>query len=125
VHSFSLGISDFDQASANKLAMCTAHTYTNILKAVRKCLDIQPRVTMKTLGIALGCTSMIPYVEKFFTEFQTRYISSLSAAEKVATDEELALPIWKGGTFYICSKALGVSSLGCNQYETGIITDII
>lgn len=90
--------------------MCTPTTYTNILKAVRKCLDIQPKVTLKTLGVALGCTSMIPYVEKFFQEFQSRYMESLSAANRLAANDELALPSWKGSAFYICSKALGVSS---------------
>ncbi|CAO3673363.1 unnamed protein product [Umbelopsis vinacea] len=77
------------------------------MKSVRKCLNIQPKVTLRTLGVALGCTSMIPYVEKFFDEFQKRYIASLSAAKKMATSDELALPRWKGGAFYICSKSLG------------------
>lgn len=118
-------MSDFDQTLAMRLAMCTPATYTNIMKSVRKCLNIQPKVTLRTLGVALGCTSMIPYVEKFFDEFQKRYIASLSAAKKMATSDELALPRWKGGAFYICSKSLGVSGdrvclLGCLELLTRI-----
>jgi hypothetical protein len=66
-------------------------------------------VTLKTLGVALGCTSMIPYVEKFSEEFQTRYLESLSAAKRIAANDDVELASWKGSAFYICSKALGVS----------------
>ncbi|KAI9288867.1 hypothetical protein BC943DRAFT_315460 [Umbelopsis sp. AD052] len=103
----SLGISDFDQTIATRLAMCTPPTYANTLNGVRKCLNIQPKVTMKTIGVALGCTSMIPYVEKFFEEFQARYLESLSAAKRIAAGDDLELASWKASAFYICSKALG------------------
>lgn len=64
---------------------------------------------MKTIGVALGCTSMIPYVEKFFEEFRVRFLESLSAAKRIAAGDDLELASWKGSAFYICSKALGVS----------------
>lgn len=109
LYSFSLGITDFDQTIATRLAMCTPTTYANTLNGVRKCLNIQPKVTMKTIGVALGCTSMIPYVEKFFEEFRARFLESLSAAKRIAAGDDLELASWKASAFYICSKALGVS----------------
>ncbi|KAI9322452.1 hypothetical protein BX666DRAFT_617877 [Dichotomocladium elegans] len=109
---------DWDTKLAAQLAGCTKRGYESTLSNVRKSLNLQPNVSLDTLGVAFGCTTMVPLVKTLWEEFAPAYLARLRGAQRQIAKEELEQqPAWKGAVFYACAKALGVSMSEANASD--------
>ncbi|RUS15271.1 hypothetical protein BC937DRAFT_92674 [Endogone sp. FLAS-F59071] len=92
----------------HSLATCSATTYSNILQAIRQRLGIQLALNFESLAVMFGCTTVLSQCDGLWTTFQERYLRALSAAQANAVKIELEKPVWRGATFWVCCKAIGI-----------------
>jgi hypothetical protein len=96
-----------------QLAGCTASVYESVLSNVRQQLNIQPTVTLDTLAVALGSTTMLAPVKELWLDFSASYQNQFTGAKRINAQKELELPCWKGAIMFCCAKAFGVKYKLC------------
>ncbi|KAI8379922.1 hypothetical protein EDC96DRAFT_492317 [Choanephora cucurbitarum] len=103
----SLGYHDWSVRLASQLAGCTSANYDSVLSNIRKHLNIQPSITLDTLSIALGSSTMLNSVRDLWDSFTADYLEELKGIKRANAEKELELPCWKGAVTYCCAKAFG------------------
>ena len=92
-----------------QLAGCTLSAYESVLRIVRQQLNLQNKVTLDMLAVALGSTTMLTHANDLWQDFSTNYLNKLTGAKKLNAQKELEDSCWKGAIMYICAKSFGVS----------------
>ncbi|KAI7896602.1 uncharacterized protein EV154DRAFT_411116 [Mucor mucedo] len=100
---------DWDAKIASQLAGCALSAYEQALSITRKQLNLQTKVTLDMLAVALGSTTMLSQANILWEAFLTKYLGKLSGAKKVNAQAEIEQSCWKGAIMYTCAKAFGVS----------------
>lgn len=99
----------WDTKLAAQLAGCTKRQYENTVSTVRKSLNLQPNVSLESLAVAFGCTTMLSKITRVWDDFGKEYLSSIPRAQRTQASHELNdVPAWKGALFFTCAKTLGV-----------------
>ena len=99
----------WDTKLAAQLAGCTKRQYENTVSTVRKSLNLQPNVSLESLTVAFGCTTMLAKITRVWEDFGKVYLSTLPRAQRTQASRELNnVPAWKGALFFTCAKTLGV-----------------
>ncbi|KAI8094770.1 hypothetical protein BDF21DRAFT_330680 [Thamnidium elegans] len=107
---------DWDIKLGAQLAGCSLSAYESALSIVRQQLNLQSKVTLDMLAVALGSTTMLTHVNALWQDFTTSYLNKLTGAKKTNGQKELEDSCWKGAVMYICAKAFGVSILPPPKY---------
>ncbi|KAI9303027.1 hypothetical protein BJ944DRAFT_166155 [Cunninghamella echinulata] len=105
----SLGQFGWDTTLAAELAICSQKAYESTLTIVKKHLGLQTIITFETLGVTFGSTTLSSHAHNIWSYFIEKYLSSLGPAQQISVKEQLQQPVWKAATFYVCSRAVGVS----------------
>ncbi|KAG2230694.1 hypothetical protein INT48_006911 [Thamnidium elegans] len=98
---------DWDIKLGAQLAGCSLSAYESALSIVRQQLNLQSKVTLDMLAVALGSTTMLTHVNALWQDFTTSYLNKLTGAKKTNGQKELEDSCWKGAVMYICAKAFG------------------
>lgn len=100
----------WDTKLAAQLAGCTKRQYENTVSTVRKSLNLQPNVSLDSLAVAFGSSTMLSKITRVWDDFSKEYLSTIPRAQRTQASRELNdVPAWKGALFFTCAKTLGVS----------------
>ncbi|CDH60458.1 hypothetical protein RO3G_08538 [Lichtheimia corymbifera JMRC:FSU:9682] len=98
----------WDTKLAAQLAGCTKRQYENTVSTVRKSLNLQPNVSLDSLAVAFGSSTMLSKITRVWDDFSKEYLSTIPRAQRTQASRELNdVPAWKGALFFTCAKTLG------------------